>query len=117
MSLSRRHEMPSHGCRARRDFSQRTWSPSGRPEAARADALPLLASTPFSLLRMLAAYELRNHPFDDDLYARLGERWRTEEHPEIRRVLFESWIVANLNRLQAGESELGGRSRRLRLRH
>ena len=74
---------------------------SSRPVRSR---LVDFLGSPFKDLRLLSAYELRNHWRDDKLYAAWGERWQVENDDQVRAMLFETWVVINLNRLQAGES-------------
>jgi hypothetical protein len=85
------------------------------PPLAVAEKLPVLAGTPFSFLRLLAAYELRDHAFDEKLYDLLSRRLDEKDDIHIRATLFESWIVANLNRLQATEKQVPRRARRCKL--
>jgi hypothetical protein len=57
--------------------------------------------SPFKELRLLSAYELRNHWSDDELYAVRADQWRVERDGQVRSMLFETWVSVNLKRLQA----------------
>jgi hypothetical protein len=59
--------------------------------------------SPFKSLRMLAAYETRNHPFDDALQEMTRRRWEVETDPQVRAIVFESWISVQLQLLQTGK--------------
>jgi hypothetical protein len=79
---------------------------SSRPMAVRfVDYL----NSPFKGLRVLSAYELRRHWRDEQLMAAWAERWKIESDSQVRTVLFESWIVAQLERLQASDGTRRGR--------
>ena len=52
---------------------------------------------------MLAAYETRNHPFDDALQEMTRRRWEVETDPQVRAIVFESWISVQLQLLQTGK--------------
>ena len=75
--------------------------------------LPVYAASPFKLTRLLAAYQFRKSPFDDRLYRLLRTSWSTERDEQVRRVLFESWISIQLQRLQVDANHVpsGGRRR------
>ena len=62
--------------------------------------------SPFKSLRILAAYETRYHPFDGALREVTRRRWQIETDPQVRAVVFESWISVQLQLLQAGEDRL-----------
>jgi hypothetical protein len=66
------------------------------------DKLPVLAASPFVMLRLLAAYELRNHWGDPGLDSLLERRVELEHNEFVRTVAVESLIVANLKRVQGG---------------
>jgi hypothetical protein len=64
------------------------------------EKLPALARSPFGLLRLLAAHELRDHWKDDTLLRLLQERIGVEADATIKKVLEESAVVIDLRRLQ-----------------
>jgi hypothetical protein len=81
----------------------------------RAHKLPVYASNRFKVLRILAAYEFREHPFDDSVQKLLSERLTAEGDPQVRAVLFESWIAVLLQRLQADGGDEPSTKRRDKL--
>jgi hypothetical protein len=78
--------------------------------------LPGYLASPFEGLRLLAAYEVRNRPFDEELVAAAEDQWRNERSTSVRSVLFESRIALNLKRLQAGPRRGASRQAREDLR-
>lgn len=83
---------------------------SSPPLAAK---MPVYATSPFKQLRLLAAYTFREHAFDEAHFDLLERILSVEQDPQIRRVLFESWISVQFQRLQAGPAEVSGK-RKLR---
>jgi len=81
---------------------------SSRP---RAERLVDFLGSPFKSLRMLAAYEARYHPFDARLRETARRRWQVETDPQVRAVVFESWISVQLQLLQTGEDRQGAYDR------
>jgi hypothetical protein len=77
------------------------------------EKLPVLAGSPFALLRLLAAFELRNHWDDGDLYAVLDRRLAVERDPVVRDGLLESAVAINLKRLQITPLEIPDEHERL----
>jgi len=67
------------------------------------DRLRSYLGSPFKTLRVLSAYELRKHWFDEELYAARAGRWHVENDDQVRAVLFETWVAMNLKRLQSTE--------------
>jgi len=80
------------------------------------EKLPMLARSPFVLLRVLAAYELRHHWDDPGLYELLEQRRDVEADPVVGQVLFETAIAINLKRLQISAAEIEEAGRRQRYR-
>jgi hypothetical protein len=66
--------------------------------------------SPIKELRLLSAYELRRHWSDERLDAARIDRWQSESDPQVRALLFESWVAIQLKRLQA-ETSRGPASR------
>jgi hypothetical protein len=76
------------------------------------EKLPVLAGSPFVLLRLLAAYELRKHWDDGELHEVLEQRLEFERDAVVREVLLESAIATNLKRLQITAEEIPDERRR-----
>jgi hypothetical protein len=70
------------------------------------DQLPDLAASPFSLIRLVAAHEIRKYWEDPSLADLLQARMAAERDRMVLEVLFESAVVRNLKRLQVTPREV-----------
>lgn len=91
----------------RRDGIRARLMPTYSASRPRDERLAGFVGSPFKSLRMLAAYESRYHPFDDALREATRRRWEIETDPQVRAVVFESWISVQLQLLQTGEDRKG----------
>jgi hypothetical protein len=87
----------------RRDGIRVRLMPTYTASRRRDDRLADFLGSPFKTLRMLAAYEIRYHPFDLVLRGLTRRRWQSETDPQVRAVVFESWISVQLQLLQTAE--------------
>ena len=89
--------------RVRRDDVRARLMPIYFASRPRVERLTDFLGSPFKSLRMLAAYETRYHPFDATLEEATKRRWQVETDPQVRAIVFESWISVQLQLLQTGE--------------
>jgi len=90
----------------RRDGIRVRLMPTYSASRPRDERLAEFVGSPFKSLRMLAAYDSRYHPFDGALREATRRRWEIETDPQVRAVVFESWISVQLQLLQTGEDRL-----------